>query len=127
VALSASFFLAVSALIQWVLAQDGIAVSGRHRAHPAPSRLRNGRLLDTSFRSASCSPASPCRRGLTRRLPRWMMVFGIVVAAVAELSSLGLVFPAAMVLLPLARFPALVWNRLRRPRCFRTRSSEAPR
>jgi len=56
--LSASFFLAVSALIQWVLAQDGIAVSGvaAHTLHHSPSRRA---ASDTSFRSASCSPASP--------------------------------------------------------------------
>ena len=47
--------------------------------------------------------------GLTGRLPRWTMVFGLVVAAIAELSVLALVFPAAAWLLPLARFPALVW------------------
>jgi hypothetical protein len=38
-----------------------------------------------------------------------MMIFGLVVAAVAELSSLSLMVPAAAWLLPLARFPALVW------------------
>jgi len=43
-----------------------------------------------------------------------MMVFGIVVAAIAELSWLGLVFPAAMVLLPLARFPR--WSGSSAPR-----------
>jgi len=37
------------------------------------------------------------------------MISGLVVAAVAELSSLGLVFRPAMILLPLARLPALVW------------------
>jgi len=47
--------------------------------------------------------------GLSRRLPRWTMISGLVVAAVAELSSLGLVFRPAMILLPLARLPALVW------------------
>jgi hypothetical protein len=38
-----------------------------------------------------------------------MMFFGCAVAGIAELSALGLLLPAAMVLLPLARFPALVW------------------
>jgi hypothetical protein len=47
--------------------------------------------------------------GLTRRLPRWLMIFGLIVAAIAELSSLSLLLPAAAYLLPLARFPALVW------------------
>ena len=38
-----------------------------------------------------------------------MMIFGLVVAAIAELSSFALLAPAAAWLLPLARFPALVW------------------
>ena len=106
--LSASFFLALSALIQWVLAQDGIAVSGvpaRTLHHLAFATGGFGHVVPLGLLLAGISVAA----GLTRRLPRWMMVFGIVVAAIAELSSLGLVFPTAMVLLPLARFPALVW------------------
>ena len=106
--LSASFFLAVSALIQWVLAQDSIAVSGvaAHTLHHLAFATGGfGHVVPLGLLLAGISVTA----GLTRRLPRWMMVFGIVVAAIAELSSLGLVFPAAMVLLPLARFPALVW------------------
>src|SRR5712675_2616667 len=106
--LSASFFLAVSALIQWVLAQDGIAVSGvtaRTLHHLAFATGGFGHVVPLGLLLAGISVTA----GLTRRLPRWMMVFGIGVAAIAELSSLGLVFPTAMVLLPLARFPALVW------------------
>jgi hypothetical protein len=38
-----------------------------------------------------------------------MMVSGLVLAVVAELSWLSLVIPAASVLLPLARFPAFAW------------------
>jgi hypothetical protein len=37
------------------------------------------------------------------------MWFGLVIAALAELSSLSMVVPAAMYLLPLARFPGFVW------------------
>lgn len=46
---------------------------------------------------------------LVRLLPRWLAVAGLVIAAVAELSTLALVAPAFAVLLPLARFPALLW------------------
>ena len=42
-------------------------------------------------------------------MPRWLVWLGLIVAAVAELSSLSLIVPMAGVLLPLARFPALVW------------------
>ena len=47
--------------------------------------------------------------GLQRLLPRWMMDVGLVVAALAELSWLALVFPPASVLLPVSHFPALAW------------------
>jgi hypothetical protein len=47
--------------------------------------------------------------GLTRRLPRWLMWFGIVLAAFAELSTLTLILEPAVFLLPLARFPAFIW------------------
>jgi hypothetical protein len=47
--------------------------------------------------------------GLYRLLPRWMMVAGLVLAAVAELSWLCLVLPPASYLLPLARFPGFAW------------------
>jgi hypothetical protein len=42
-------------------------------------------------------------------LPRWLVWLGLIVAGVAELSSLSLVVPALGILLPLARFPAFVW------------------
>jgi hypothetical protein len=47
--------------------------------------------------------------GLARLIPQWVAWLGIVVALVAELSSLVLLFPAVAPLLPLARFPGLVW------------------
>lgn len=106
--LSASFFLALSALIQWVLAQNGIASSvdvARTLHYFALGTGGFGHVVPLGLLVASVSVTA----GLTRRLPRWMMVFGLIVAAVAELSSLGLVFQPAMILLPLARFPALVW------------------
>jgi hypothetical protein len=42
-------------------------------------------------------------------LPRLLAWAGLVIAAVAEVSALVLIWPALMVLLPIARFPALVW------------------
>jgi hypothetical protein len=47
--------------------------------------------------------------GLTRRLPRWLMWFGLAIGVLGELSSLSLLADAAAVLLPLTRFPGLVW------------------
>ena len=47
--------------------------------------------------------------GLSRLLPRWMMWSGLVPAAAAELSTLALVWPAAALLLPCARFLGMAW------------------
>jgi hypothetical protein len=47
--------------------------------------------------------------GLARLIPRWVAWLGVVVALIAELSSLVLLFPGVAPLLPLARFPGLVW------------------
>jgi len=106
--LSASFFLALSALIQWVLGQEDVVTSAAaaHTLHSLALATGGfGHVVALGLLVAGISVTA----GLTRRLPRWMMVFGLIVAAVAELSSIGLVFRPAMLLLPLARFPALVW------------------
>ena len=42
-------------------------------------------------------------------LPRALAVSGLAIAVVAELTTLVLVWPGLSVLLPIARFPALVW------------------
>jgi hypothetical protein len=106
--LAASFFLALSALGQWVLAQTGVAASaGATRVLHwfAFATGGPGHVVPLGLLLAGVSVTA----GLTRRLPRWMMIFGLVVAAIAELSSFALIVPAAAWLLPLARFPALVW------------------
>ena len=106
--LAASFFLALSALSQWVLAQTGLAASaGATRVLHwfAFATGGPGHVVPLGLLLAGISATA----GLTRRLPRWMMIFGLVVAAIAELSSFALLAPAAAWLLPLARFPALVW------------------
>ena len=41
--------------------------------------------------------------------PRWVAWLGIILAAIAEVSTLTLVEPALAALLPIVRFPAYVW------------------
>jgi len=47
--------------------------------------------------------------GLTKLLPRWIAVFGLVLAVAGELSWLSLILPKALFLIPLVRFPAFIW------------------
>jgi hypothetical protein len=42
-------------------------------------------------------------------LPRTLAVAGLVIAAIAELATLALVWPQLSVLIPVARFPGLLW------------------
>ena len=68
---------------------------------------------------------------LARKLPRWVMWFGLIIAAIAELSSLTIATSQAAYLLPAARFSGLVWlivvgAKLPVARRGRTRSGTAP-
>jgi hypothetical protein len=51
-----------------------------------------------------CVPAA-----FMRLLPKWLVAFGLVLAVIGELSALSLVFPQALFLIPLTRFPAFLW------------------
>lgn len=47
--------------------------------------------------------------GMTKLLPRWVVVFGLILAVIGELSWLNLLFPQAVLLIPLTRFPGFLW------------------
>ena len=51
-----------------------------------------------------CVPAA-----IFKLLPKWLVVFGFLLAVAGELSWLNLVFPQALFLIPLVRFPGFVW------------------
>jgi hypothetical protein len=42
-------------------------------------------------------------------LPRWIVVFGLILAVAGELSWFNIISPAALFLIPLTRFPGFVW------------------
>jgi hypothetical protein len=46
---------------------------------------------------------------LLRLLPRWLTIVGIALGVCGELSWLNLIFPKALFLIPLTRFPGFVW------------------
>ena len=46
---------------------------------------------------------------LLRLLPSWLAWTGLVIAAAAELCTLSLVWSPLAVMLPVARFPGLIW------------------
>jgi hypothetical protein len=104
---AASVLLAVSGLASWVLSQPGVADAAAVRvlhlflfAAGGPGHVAMLGLLVAGIAVTA---------GITRRVSRGVMISGIVIAAIAELSTLTLVTPLAAYLLPLARFPALIW------------------
>jgi hypothetical protein len=47
--------------------------------------------------------------GFRKLLPKWIVAFGLLLAIAGELSWLNLVFPKALFLIPLVRFPGFIW------------------
>jgi hypothetical protein len=106
--LVASTFMAISALVQWTLGQPGIADdAGLIRALYSLifSTGGPGYSVPLGLLIAGISVTG----GLKRLLPGWLAVFGVALGLIGELSSLSLIFPVALVLIPLTRFPGFVW------------------
>jgi len=100
--------LLVCALAQWPLSSSEVV--------GAPAAARGLQLL----MFAAGGPAAVMFSGLlvagvavtagvAGLLPRWLAISGVVLAVLAQISWFSLVFPPALVLLPLARFPTLLW------------------
>lgn len=47
--------------------------------------------------------------GFMRLLPRWTVVFGVILGVIGELSFLALLSPKLTLLIPLTRFPGFIW------------------
>ena len=101
--IGASLALAASGLCGWVLADSG----GAARAMQLAFFAAGGPAFAAAF--GLLAAGISVSAGLTRLIPRWTMWLGLAVAAAGELSSFSLVFAPAAVLLPLTRFPGLVW------------------
>jgi hypothetical protein len=106
--IAGSWFAASSALVQWAL------VSMDPTTLPALSSGFQwlyfalggpGHVALTGLLVAGVSVSG----GIARLLPRWIAWSGVVLAALAELSTLVLVIPGAVFLLPLSRFFTFVW------------------
>jgi hypothetical protein len=105
---AASIFEASSACAQWALSQPGVS--------DVPAVTRALHILSFAIGGPACVIAFGLLiagvslvAGLQAFVPRWLMISGLVIAAVAELSVLAFVAPGAAYLLPIARFPGLAW------------------
>jgi hypothetical protein len=106
--LMTAFNMAVSALVLWVMAYPGIAQDA--------AVLRALYYLTFAFGGVGFSvPLGLLMAGVCipaaffKLFPKWLVVFGLVLAVIGELSALSLVIPKALFLIPLTRFPAFIW------------------
>lgn len=106
--ITAAVFLGISAMSSWVLSQPDVAAS--------PGALRVVQLLGfsaggfahTAFLGLLLAGVSvPCL--FNRLMPRWVCWLGLAIAGVAELSTFGMIFRSATIILPFARFPGYIW------------------
>jgi hypothetical protein len=105
---TAAIMLAISGLTSWIMTQPGMVDDlSTLRALQLFSFATGGvgHVVGLGLLLAGVSvPAA-----FAKLMPRWLVWLGLIVAVIAELSSVSLVFPVASPLLPLARFPSLVW------------------
>jgi hypothetical protein len=105
---AAATLLALSGLIQWTLGRAAVVTSEPLvRALHDLSFLAGGPAHVVFLGLLVAGVAVPGL--LLGLLPRPLAVAGLVIAAVAELATLALLWPALSVLVPLARFPGLLW------------------
>ncbi len=103
-----AFDMAASSLVLWAMSYPGVAQD--------PAVLRALYYVAFGFGGVGFSVplglliAGICIPALfLRLLPKWLIVFGLLIAVVGELSYFDLITPKALPLIPLTRFPAFIW------------------
>jgi hypothetical protein len=106
--LMTAFNMALTALILWVMAYPGIAQE--------TAVLRALYYIGFAIGGVGFSvPMGLLIAGLSvpaaimNLLPKWLVVSGLALGIIGELSALNLVIPQALLLIPLTRFPGFVW------------------
>ena len=106
--LMTAFNMAASALTLWVMAYPGIA------QETAVLRALYYLVFATGGVGFSV-PMGLLIVGLSvpaavmKLLPKWLVIFGLALGIIGELSALSLVIPQALFLIPLTRFPGFIW------------------
>jgi hypothetical protein len=100
--------LALSALLLWVMAypdiaQDTSAIRALYYAVYAIGGVGYSVPLGIFVAGVSVSA------GLTKIIPKWLMIFGLLIAVCGELSWLSLIFSKLLLFIPLTRFPGFIW------------------
>jgi hypothetical protein len=104
----ASGFLAISAMVQWVLSRPEVVADGTVVRALADLAFAAGGPAHVVFLGLLIAGlAVPSAVG--RLLPRALALAGVAIAAIGQLSTLALISQPAAFLLPVARFGALAW------------------
>jgi hypothetical protein len=105
---SAAGLLALSGCFGWVLSQPGVSTSiPLVQSLYFLSFLFGGAAYAVSFGLLAAGVTVTCF--LSHLLPRWLAVFGMLVALSGELSALSLVLPWANYLIPITRYLGFIW------------------
>lgn len=106
--LISSAMLSLSGLVQWVLSRPGVRIDASLVHALQDLSFLTGGVAHVVFLGLLLAGiAVPAL--LLRLLPAPLAVTGLVIAVVAELATLSLLWTPASVLLPLVRFPGLIW------------------
>lgn len=106
--LATSFFVALSSLVQWTLTQVGVSDGSSVTLMSYHFLVvAGGTGFSVPFGLFVAAIAISART--MRLLPKWLIVFGVIVGIIGELSVLSLIVPNAIHLVPLTRFPGFIW------------------
>ena len=106
--LMTAFNVVLSALVIWVMAYPGIAQDAsitRALYYLAFAVGGVGYSVPLGLLMAGISVTA----GMTRLLPKWLAVLGILLAVCGELSWFSLLSLKLLFLIPLTRFPGFIW------------------
>lgn len=106
--LATSFNMAVSASVLWVMAYPGMAQDvGVLRALFYLQFALGGPGFSVPLGLLLAGISVPA--GFMRLLPKWLVVLGLAIAVLGELSWFSMVFPRLLFFIPLTRFTAFFW------------------
>jgi len=106
--LLASTFATLSALVQWILSRPGtVGEPGVVRPLHDLAFLAGGPAHVVALGLLLAGIAVPAL--IVGLLPRWLAIAGLVLAVVAELSTLTLLVPTLGATLPVARVAGMAW------------------
>lgn len=106
--LMATFNIAIAALVLWVMAYPGIAdEAGVARAFYYMVFAIGGVGFSVPMGLLIAGLTIPAM--MMKLLPKWLVISGLILGVIGELSFFNLIIPGAIFLIPLTRFPSFVW------------------